>query len=503
MRHIFEAILKLPDLTHEEWTKLLLARELLSGKNLSATRLENSVQNGSILYDLAKVKSFIAIDPIYELINTIDRAWFSVQKRLGYKRKIYNDTVLENIIFALLPSDISEEECKLLQERLAVLGNQLVNRTGERNDAVANLEKALLHLESSIYRKFRNDIIEQSPATNKSREEICTEATINHLKLQLTAEQDQSTYIQKKLAEESQLRTKIDNQKTLTETLQLAGKIQTLRKLSSHIALQNKEKFKKDEEAKRLNQEMAATAQRLLDQQAAMKLAYEINTEFRKYKTELKTYIKSAIKKVADAETYTGYFNTIHVDRKVDKISHIKTLLDESSAHESKSATKSIKEKSKSNTDSAQLINPPKRSPEEINITNVVRNNFELVRAIAIYKLIDDADNALHPVHAVNPQPVQARLANLYKTYPNIEKNLQDVGDEAVDKATQGIKGFFKKIWSNITWCFSKAKQKTQELVTSVKQNRHRFYQLTGCRDEIYLKEKQQNSSLVRMGRQM
>jgi hypothetical protein len=213
----------------------------------------------------------------------------------------------------------------------------------------------------------------------------------------------------------------------------------------------------------KIQKAMLAELSLAYQQQREMTLAYRFNQEFKQYKTVLSTYIKERLE-TKNYNLYCGCFNRADYPGQaargispahVDPIAKIAEVI---------------------NRSDDQVLDA-----HEINIRNFAKQNLNFSRAIANYKLIHDAQTQLHPRHPSEnePQHLVLRLKGLYQDHADIDKNLQTVGDEAVDKATTGIRGFFKRIFSSINWYFSAAGKKDREFKAFAKSNREQFFKVT------------------------
>jgi hypothetical protein len=165
--------------------------------------------------------------------------------------------------------------------------------------------------------------------------------------------------------------------------------------------------------------------------------AYQIETEFKKYKTTLSDYIKKKIPK--DTTLYVNLFNTPdYGDKKSDKILQIEAAL---------------------------TGKPHSLSKEtETQVQAFVSQHLKVAKAIANYKATSDAEEKLRPTKGPATNSIAERLTQFAAS--GLDKKLERVGNEAVDRVTSGFIGFCKKIWTKITWHFSSLK-KVQDKVKS------------------------------------
>jgi hypothetical protein len=422
-----------------------LKAALLNSDHLVGTKLSHTfIAAAAMIEDVAQFQ------PIMTLVKNIQTAWKTVQQRKAdpESMKVYDANDLVTIMRALVPTDISVADRKLMES------------------FIDRLRKCIRNLPSSIYEEFESiltsiqgGIIMTLPVAerpnfyppsddneDKLNEPLLSEpeeyidsdddiATVEILKAQDVKAQD--------VAEQKRL---ILNKHSLNDEQLLKihnTKVEMLYELNAWFMVQNE-----------------------------LILAHQIAEQCKQYKSVLANYILQELA-AADSALFFNYFGPESEGLRADKIAAMATIFAK-------------------NDD--QLVNA-----QEVSIKTFAKNNMNVSRAIANYALVHRAEIKLAPSnqHENKPEHLIERLKGFYQVYPEIEQNLKMVGNEAVDNATSGFMSFFKKIWSSVTWYFSDAGKKEREFKASAQYHRQRFFKVLEnqpiAEPELALDEPQQD----------
>lgn len=166
----------------------------------------------------------------------------------------------------------------------------------------------------------------------------------------------------------------------------------------------------------------------------------QIQAECKKYKKELKEYILKEIEK--DKQLYLDYFYPRR----------------NSPLNESVDDLHSIIEQKENNI---QPI-PHKK------MKRFLSAHPNVARAVANHRVVTQMEETLFTNQLPRETAASQALKEFYKKYPEPQRVLKEVGDEAIDKATWSFTGFLKMVWTSLTWKFSsyaKAQQKFSNAV--------------------------------------
>lgn len=209
-------------------------------------------------------------------------------------------------------------------------------------------------------------------------------------------------------------------------------------------------------------------------EEEAINLKNQINAKFASYKQELAAYVVKKLNK--DTLIHAKYVNQV--------------LPDDAHVERSKIMEKII----------INLDNEPEDGYTKI----FARKHLNFARAVANYKLVDVTEKKFNLVNNIDgtvakPPRLTQRLKTLYDDIPKIEKDLKQVGDEAVDRQTSGFIGFFRKIWNQIKWKFREtAGKNTKQFAKTAVDCRNKFFTVKRKLEPNYVKDREENKRLIK-----
>jgi hypothetical protein len=453
MRKLLKAILHAPKFTSDELYTIFTAKQLMAAKTPFAhALLANDAITGRRISS-----AFIEAAAIFEDLNKLDEemrtAWNTVQLQKPRKkdRKVFGADDAVPIFAEIVPDDMSTDDLKkikdYLKELYAVVRN-LISERGDEDDTYGQFLYSITQIEGSVNLKLPLELREPmySHVDDELEEPLLPDAPA----LRAESPEPLAQALPEAQALSPDVRDTIAILKNQSEIEKNAiDEAKIIRRAKQHHA--------------KISELSSAYAQ-----QRELTLAYKFNREFKQYKSVLSSYIKDNME-TKDQRLYLSCFNQpdyqpqiapgVHL--KVDPIARIAEVI---------------------NKGDDQVLDA-----HEVNIKNFAKGNLNFSRAVANYKLIHDAQTRLHPRDPLDnkPEHLVERLKDLYNNHSHIDQSLQIVGDEAVDKATSGIKGFFKKIFSSINWYFSAAGKQEREFKAFAKHNRGHFFDLTRAEPAI------------------
>jgi hypothetical protein len=421
MRKLLKAILNAPTFTADELYTIFTAKKLMAAKNTFAHALLANDEITGRRVSTAFIETAAIFEDVQKFNDDLHTAWDTVQLQKPKKKDRHDFAADDAVPIAaeMVPDDISIEDLKKIKDYLEALHYTLQTLVREAN-------------EDSTYSAF--------------------DYSIAQIELAVTA----------KLPPELQGPVYVDEDAELQEPLVPAAPILSADVIATIAILKNKD----EEEKRALNEEQIirkskqqkakiSELSRAYHQKRELSLTYRFDKEFKQYKSVLASYIKDKLE-TKDYNIYTSCFNqpTYGTAAKVDPIAKIAEVI---------------------NKNDDQITDA-----HDLSIKKFAKENLNFSRAVANYKLIHDAQTQLRPRNPSENEPehLVQRLKGLYQDHANIDLSLQTVGDEAVDKATSGIRGFFKKIFSSINWYFSAAGKKDREFKAFAKNNREHFFKV-------------------------
>jgi hypothetical protein len=425
MRKLLKAILHAPKFTTDELYTIFTAKKLMTAKTPFAhALLANDAITGRRI-STAFIEAAAVFEDLYKFNDDMQTAWNTVQLQKPRKkdRKNFGADDAVPILAATVPDDMSTEDLKKIKDYLKQLNpivRQLITETGDDDNSYGVFSYSITQIEGAVNLKLPLEL--QEPMYLEVEDELL-EPLIPDVPAMVVQSQEQPAPV-------------------------LPADVNATIMILKNQAEIEKHKLDEEKIIKRSNQQHAKISElsHAYAQQRELTLAYKFNKEFKQYKSVLSNYIKENME-TKDHNLYMSCFNQPDYSApvapgprlNVDPIASIADVI---------------------NKGNDQVL-----TAHEVNIKKFAKGNLNFSRAVANYKLIHDAQTKLHPRNPLDNQPehLVERLKDLYNNHSHIDQSLQTVGDEAVDKATSGIKGFFKKIFSSINWYFSAAGKKERE----------------------------------------
>ena len=442
MRKLLKTILHAPTFTTNEIDAIFTAKEVMTAKSTFAhALLANDAVTGRKISSAFVVTAAI-FDDIQQFDKDLKAAWHTVQQQKT-KKKDRNEFAADDalpIAIEVMPDGFSVAELKKIKDYLEALHyalQPLIAEQSLKDNAYGSFDYVIAQIESAVTTKLPREL--QGYPIDNNEDEVMQEPLVAPT---LSADVTATVALLKNQDEAERLAI---NEEKIIKT----AKIQKAK----------------------ISELLEAYAQ-----QREMALAYQFNKEFKQYKSVLSSYIKETLE-YNDISLYLSCFNQpAYVERsvlgmqpaKADPIAKITDVI---------------------NKNDDQIVDE-----HELKIKQFAKENLNFSRAVANYKLIHDAQTKLHPQNPEEnkPEHLVERLKNLYQEHADIDQKLQQVGNEAVDKATSGIRGFFKKIFSSINWYFSAAGRKEREFKAFAKKNRERFFTVTQTQPPVTVEQNAQ-----------